>query len=116
MKQLLEIPTSGTSMLPRLRTGDTVRISMTDAPLRFGDVAAFVSEDGTIVVHRYVASRRGVALFVGDNRKHFDPRVPVDWIIGRTEEPRRIVGHAAHVAVVLTRVARTRLRILTGRY
>ena len=102
-------------MVPHLRTGDTVTLAARGSRCRFGDVVAFVSADGSIVVHRFVAERGRVALLLGDNKRRFDPRIASDQIIGRAEGQRKIVWHAGHVLVVSARVARNRVRALIGR-
>ena len=111
----LELATSGDSMLPTLRTGDTVTIAIGDHACRFGDVGVFVSRDGSVVVHRFVAQRHRKALFLGDNRQNFDSRIPTELIIGRTTERPRRMFHLVHVLGVLSRAAWRRLRALASR-
>lgn len=75
------VVTKGSSMLPHLDAGR--RVSVERQPLRFGDLAAFVADDGRIVVHRYVGRVGRRLLLLGDANPRFDPLISPEQIVGR---------------------------------
>lgn len=82
----------GLSMYPFIKNGDLITISpLSDAPLRLGDIVAFVrSGTGKLVVHR-VIRRTGDFFFIkGDNNAPGDGEiVPKAKILGRITRAER---------------------------
>ncbi len=61
------VPVAGTSMVPFLRHGDTVYLSLPDSALKKGDIVLFTRPDGQYVLHRIVkVCRDGSFLLLGD--------------------------------------------------
>ncbi len=102
-------------MLPNIRAGESVTITAGTSPCRFGDVAAFVAADGSIVIHRYVGRRGSGSVFLGDNEPRFAPPVPAGRLIGQADVPRRVLSHAVHVLFAACRGAAGRIRRRVGR-
>ncbi|MQA00009.1 MAG: hypothetical protein GEU80_11885 [Dehalococcoidia bacterium] len=67
-----------------IRSGSRVRLIVAERP-RFGEVWAFCTEDGRVVVHRCIARRSGRYRFHGDTSGP-DAPVPLDRLIGRAIE------------------------------
>lgn len=78
----LRLPTAGTSMGALVRTGDRVTVQPGGRP-QWGEVWAFCSEQGSVVVHRCRGRRPGGWLFQGDRRAQPDAVVGADRLVGR---------------------------------
>jgi hypothetical protein len=107
-------------MLPTLRDGDLVELRPV-AGLSRGDVVTFLSEGG-LLTHRVVAVDGGEVRCRGDDKLWDDRPVPLQAVLGRVET---VVGRGPLLRVDplwsaiglrrVARVARHRLRQLTGR-
>lgn len=79
----------GTSMLPLIRQGrDSVTLSKPSAPLKRGDIAFYLRDNGQYVLHRVVGVGGGSYTMCGDNQT-----VPEKGI-----EPRQIIGTAVKIS------------------
>jgi hypothetical protein len=76
------LPVDGDSMRPTIIPPATVRVVARDRP-RIGEVWAFVSAGGRIVVHRCTRRTSGGYVFQGDGRAATDPATPLELVIGR---------------------------------
>ena len=78
----------GTSMLPLIRQGrDSVTLAKPSAPLKRGDIAFYLRDNGQYVLHRVVGTGGGRYTMCGDNQT-----VPEKGI-----EPRQIIGAAVKI-------------------
>ncbi|MEM9713473.1 MAG: S24 family peptidase [Actinomycetota bacterium] len=80
----LSIVAEGTSMLPTIEPGSTLRIEAAQRP-RAGEVWALVHDDGEVVVHRHWRRTRHGLIFRGDGNDHPDPPVNDDQLVGRVD-------------------------------
>lgn len=104
----------GWSMAPFIRDGDIVTVSpLKSAPLRVGDVYAFVyPEMRNLVVHRAVAKFEKGLLFQGDNSHgKNDGVVPFKFLLGRVIQIERNdhrvslgLGFERYLIVLLSRL------------
>jgi hypothetical protein len=111
---------TGRSMGDTIHAGSQVLLDAPAAP-RIGEIWAFCSDDGTLVVHRSLGRGRNGFRFQGDGRIDGDPPVAPDRIIGRVREVRhgdhhwrpgwrdRYLRTARLVAMRLIRAAARRL-------
>ena len=83
-KRLAIIRIRGTSMLPTLRPGATVRLEPCTS-VRAGDVVTYAF-GGLLFTHRVVRLRAGTVVCRGDNHLRNDPPVPMSDILGRAVE------------------------------
>ncbi len=65
-----------------IRAGSRLRLAAGSTP-RFGELWAFVSDEGDVVVHRCLGRRGGRLLFQGDAAPVPDPLVAPDRLVGR---------------------------------
>lgn len=86
------LPMRGYSMLPILRPGDQLRVTMPQATYRRGQIVV-IRQGERLVVHRVVARRRvaGVWCWItqGDNSHEADAAVMAEQIEGRVSALRR---------------------------
>ncbi len=76
-KENLSVPVSGNSMIPFLRPGDTVYLSLAKKPLKPGDICLFCRLDGSYVLHRLFRKDTGGRLWMlGDNQRILEPVLP----------------------------------------
>jgi hypothetical protein len=75
----------GRSMAPFIRDGDIVTVApIAEAPLRLGDVVAFLTpEEDRLTLHRLVARQGEAWMLQGDNLQFPDGLVPQQSILGR---------------------------------
>lgn len=74
---------NGTSMEPRMRTGDFAFVSRDRLP-HVGEIGAYRSPTLGVVIHRVIADDGARLTFLGDNRTTVDPDQPAhDEIVGR---------------------------------
>jgi hypothetical protein len=78
----MEIRVTGSSMGAAIPTGARVAVIAACRPRR-GEVWAFVSEAGQVVVHRFRRRRDGVLWFQGDGNDRIDRPVTPEMLIGR---------------------------------
>lgn len=76
----------GTSMLPLIRQGrDCVTLAKPSAPLKKGDIAFYLRDNGQYVLHRVVGVDNGRYTMCGDNQtapeKGIDPRQIIGLVI-----------------------------------
>jgi hypothetical protein len=69
-------------MRPTIIPPAAVRVVARDRP-RIGEVWAFVSAEGRIIVHRCTGRTSGGYVFQGDGRAAADPATPPELVIGR---------------------------------
>ena len=105
----LDLPTSGSSMLPFLKEGDRVRIAHVEPrSLKLGDVIAFWRGE-ELVVHRFAGWGPGPGALKekGDNLRCWNP-VAVENLLGRVALVHRAAGDQPMASVL----SRLRNRIL----
>ncbi len=74
---------SGSSMEPFLVHGrDTIFISKPKFPLKVGDMAFFVRENGRIVMHRVCKIKKEGYFFIGDAQKDVEGPISEERIFG----------------------------------
>lgn len=84
----IDLPSSGQSMYPLIRTGDLCRfVHCQHSELIPGDILLFRSREGALVGHRYLhMQRQGSETFMvckGDSNRRYDTPVPFRDIIGK---------------------------------
>ena len=79
----VEIPVTGSSMAPFVRSGDVLRLAPLVAPACRGDVVAFPRPDGRMVVHRVVAAAGDRLLTRGDAVPQADGWIAAAALAGR---------------------------------
>lgn len=78
----------GTSMLPLIRQGrDSVTLAKPSAPLKSGDIAFYLRDNGQYVLHRVVGVEGGLYIMCGDNQLALEKGI----------EPRQIIGLAVGI-------------------
>lgn len=78
----------GTSMLPLIRQGrDSVTLAKPSAPLKRGDIAFYLRDNGQYVLHRVVGVEDGLYIMCGDNQLALEKGI----------EPRQIIGAAVKI-------------------
>ena len=83
----VEIPVTGGSMSPCIRSRDTVTLRpIDDRRVHPGDVVAFARPDGRLVIHRAVAVAGERLRTRGDAASHADPWIDRNSLIGRVEQ------------------------------
>lgn len=113
----LWLPVRGGSMGRSLRSGSTVRVVPGARPRR-GEVWAFCTAGGTILVHRYRRAAGGEFIFRGDARAADDAAVPASRLVGRVVEVqrdgrRRRLGIGDRVVGLAVRAARRKRHFVT---
>ncbi|MEE8603383.1 S24/S26 family peptidase [Euzebya tangerina] len=112
------IATDGASMGRRWQAGVRVLLEAVDRAPRRGEVWAYCTAEGKLVVHRYVRCRDGLHVFQGDASFRPDQPVPTTWLVGRvrsvtdgtrTWSPRRRHVMASRVSATVPAIRR-RLR------
>ena len=79
----LWIPVTGSSMAPHLIPPAEAWV-VADAPTpRIGEIWAFVTDDGDLLVHRFLRPDRGTLVFAGDANRQADPPLRADRLVGR---------------------------------
>ncbi len=106
------VPVNGDSMGSTIIGGGRVRISDPGRGPRRGEIWAFASSTGDLVVHRFRSRDATRCWFRGDGNGYDDVPVLADAVIGRVAEiddrtGRRTVGRWDHV------VARLKLDVLS---
>ena len=84
----IDLPSNGQSMFPLIRQGDLCRfVSFERSDLSPGDILLFISQEGILVGHRYLHTRRKgeepVLVCKGDSNLRTDTPVPFRDVIGR---------------------------------
>ncbi|MEO1063907.1 MAG: S24/S26 family peptidase [Actinomycetota bacterium] len=80
----LQLHAAGSSMLPTIAAGTSVDVEAQPRP-RSGEIWAFVTDDGQVVVHRHVRPGREGHTFRGDANEHTDAPVRPDQLVGRVD-------------------------------
>jgi signal peptidase I len=82
---------TGFSMTPFVRDGDIVTLApLSGAPVRRGEVVAFMRpETNKLVIHRVVGQQGDALLIQGDNVHKADGPIPSDHILGRVTRVER---------------------------
>lgn len=76
----------GDSMAPTLGDGDQVRIVSADpSALQPGNVVAYISTHGCLIMHRVVNVDNETIVTKGDNREKADPAIPLARVLGKVE-------------------------------
>lgn len=82
----VEVPVTGTSMSPFIRSGDTITLAPIGRHVsRRGDIVGFPRPDGRLVVHRVIALRDGRVLTRGDAATDEDGWIDAQAITCRVE-------------------------------
>ncbi len=82
----VELPVTGGSMSPHVRSGDVLTLApIDDRRLRLGDVVAFPRPEGRLVIHRVVALEEGRLRTRGDAASRADAWIDGESLIGRAE-------------------------------
>ncbi|WP_020618755.1 signal peptidase I [Paenibacillus daejeonensis] len=105
----IDLPSSGQSMFPLIRTGDLCRFVRCDRnELVPGDILLFRSREGALVGHRYLHKRKQgdehVLICKGDSNLTCDAPVPYREIIGKLlwiKKPQRLILSTHYRARVL---------------
>lgn len=84
----VRIEVTGKSMLPTLKSGDTVLVrKVAENDLRRGDIILFRGESGSLLLHRLIALERNsggsILLAKGDALRSFDARVTFANVLGK---------------------------------
>jgi hypothetical protein len=88
--QTVTLPTAGASMRPLLRAGDTVDVApITAWPPPLQRLVLAVLPNGTVAVHRVVATTWWAAELAGDNNRHSDGWVLRSRVLGEVVAARR---------------------------
>lgn len=100
----LELTAEGESMRPTIDPGSALLVAAHARP-RPGEVWAFVTDDGGLVVHRYWRRNDSGLVFRGDGNDHADAPVRPDQLVGRIDLGRldRIRGLARLAAIAVRR-------------
>lgn len=86
----VEIPVTGGSMSPCIRSHDVVTlVPIGDRRVRPGDVVAFTRPDKRLVIHRAVAVTGERLQTRGDAASHADPWIDQGRLIGRVKQVSR---------------------------
>ena len=76
----------GDSMAPTLQDGDQVRVVPSNpSKLQPGELVMYVDAGSQIIIHRVVRVEGTTLIAKGDNRRHDDPPVPVERVLGKAE-------------------------------
>jgi SOS-response transcriptional repressor LexA len=78
----IAIDVKGSSMGAGIPSGARVLVAAAHRPRR-GEVWAFVSDDGTVIVHRFRRERAGTLWFQGDGNAGVDRPVTPEMLVGR---------------------------------
>ncbi len=82
----VEIPVTGDSMSPSIRSSDTLTLApIGERRVSLGDVVAFARPDGRLVIHRVVAIAEDRLRTRGDAASQIDAWIDRDSLIGRVE-------------------------------
>lgn len=100
----LEIRAEGTSMRSTIDPGTTVLVEGRTRP-QIGEVWAFVTDDGRLIVHRYWRGNASGLVFRGDGNEHTDLPVRPDQLVGRIDLGRldRLRGAARLISLAVRR-------------
>jgi signal peptidase I len=100
------LPVIGSSMWPLLRAGDHVLVNPAVDSIRRGHIIVFNTPTG-LIVHRVIDIRHDGAdmslIAKGDNRRHYDPVVSSDMVLGIVTQLER----GQHVIRLDDKLART---------
>ena len=106
----VEIPVTGDSMSPCIRSSDTLILAPIGGRIRRGDVVAFPRPDGRMVIHRVVALAREKIQTRGDAVSHADAWIDRKSLIGRVlgvdrcgRQTRRGLGQGRSLIALLSR-------------
>ncbi|MBQ8613958.1 MAG: S24/S26 family peptidase [Ruminiclostridium sp.] len=101
---------SGTSMLPLLRQGlDSVSLVKPSGQLKNNDIAFYIRENGSYVLHRVIKSHDGVYTMCGDNQVTLEKDIDHSRIIGvvskifRNDKPFNMKGAGYRIYLLLWR-------------
>ena len=83
-KGFIERRATGSSMMPFIRSGDTLIISKLNGKLKKGDIALF-EQDGKYLLHRVVKVYINGYKCRGDNRYKADAFVPREKVFGKLD-------------------------------
>ncbi len=80
----VEIPVTGASMAPLIRTHDVLTLAPLEGrPVGLGDIVAFLRPDGRLVVHRVIATAPGRVRTRGDAAPAADGWTDKASLVGR---------------------------------
>ncbi len=120
----VEIPVTGGSMSPNVRSADVLTLApIGNRPVHLGDVVAFARPDGRLVVHRVIALDAERLRTRGDAASKADASIAREILLGRVEKIHRRgrrarwgLGPERSVLAVLSRAGLLRPLLRTVRW
>jgi|GEM_PF-3196269 len=104
---VISINPKGQSMFPYIRETDTVIIKRRDGAIKKYDCVLFFEKENVYVLHRYLKSKDGFFLTMGDNNLFMDRPVREEEIVGvldgfyRNGKYRQVYGKKPPLSVVI---------------